>query len=77
METNPLFILRIISGPVNISTKAKLIAPGIVTPGMVSITSTELYFEVDEDDEEFKKVDTEVRFIYFICKYELAQVYVE
>lgn len=27
---------------------------------MVSITTTELYFEVDEDDEEFKKIDTEV-----------------
>ncbi|XP_046395262.1 neurobeachin isoform X2 [Ischnura elegans] len=47
-------------GPVNISTKAKLIAPGIVAPGMVSITTTELYFEVDEDDPEFKKIDTEI-----------------
>lgn len=36
---------------------------------MVSITSTELYFEVDEDDEEFKKVDTEVRLIRFACKF--------
>ncbi|CAH1123738.1 unnamed protein product [Ceutorhynchus assimilis] len=49
-----------LNGPVNISTKAKLIAPGIVAPGMVSVTSAELYFEVDEDDEEFKKVDSEV-----------------
>ncbi|XP_065158028.1 neurobeachin isoform X5 [Atheta coriaria] len=49
-----------LTGPVNISTKAKLIAPGIVAPGIVSITSTELYFEVDEDDEEFQKYDTEV-----------------
>ncbi|GLV35236.1 rugose [Carabus blaptoides fortunei] len=49
-----------LAGPVNISTKAKLIAPGIVAPGMVSITSAELYFEVDEDDPEFKKIDTEV-----------------
>lgn len=44
----------------NISTKAKLIAPGVVAPGIVSITSTELYFEVDEEDETFKKVDSEV-----------------
>lgn len=44
----------------NISTKAKLIAPGIVAPGIVSITSAELYFEVDEEEEEYKKVDTEV-----------------
>ncbi|XP_050298842.1 neurobeachin isoform X6 [Anthonomus grandis grandis] len=49
-----------LNGPVNISTKAKLIAPGIVAPGMVSVTSAELYFEVDEDDEEFKKMDGEV-----------------
>jgi hypothetical protein len=27
---------------------------------MVSITSTELYFEVDEDEAEFRKIDTEV-----------------
>ncbi|KAF5296936.1 hypothetical protein FQR65_LT10087 [Abscondita terminalis] len=50
-----------LTGPVNISTKAKLIAPGIVAPGMVSVTSTELYFEVEEEDDEFKKIDTEVR----------------
>ncbi|CAH1955198.1 unnamed protein product [Acanthoscelides obtectus] len=49
-----------LNGPVNISTKAKLIAPGIVATGMISITSAELYFEVDEDDEEFKKIDSEV-----------------
>lgn len=49
-----------LTGPVNISTKAKLVAPGIVAPGMMSITSTELYFEVDEDDPELKKIDAEV-----------------
>ncbi|XP_030761038.1 neurobeachin isoform X2 [Sitophilus oryzae] len=48
------------NGPINISTKAKLVAPGVVAPGMLSITSAELYFEVDEEDEEFKKVDNEV-----------------
>ncbi|XP_020714689.1 neurobeachin isoform X9 [Ceratitis capitata] len=49
-----------LTGPVNISTKAKLIAPGVVAPGTVSITSTEMFFEVDEDNPEFQKVDTEV-----------------
>ncbi|XP_031781588.1 neurobeachin isoform X6 [Nasonia vitripennis] len=49
-----------LAGPVNISTKGKLIAPGIVAPGIISVTSSELYFEVDEDDPEFKKIDTEV-----------------
>lgn len=42
------------------SAKAKLIAPGIVAPGIMSITSSELYFEVEEDDPEFKKIDPEV-----------------
>ncbi|KYN41948.1 Neurobeachin [Trachymyrmex septentrionalis] len=51
-----------LTGPVNISTKGKLIAPGIVAPGIISVTSTELYFEVDEDDTEFKKIDSEDRY---------------
>lgn len=53
-------IIRVLPGPVNISTKGRLIAPGIVAPGIISVTSTELYFEVDEDDPEFKKIDSEV-----------------
>ncbi|GBP72415.1 Neurobeachin [Eumeta japonica] len=48
-----------LTGPVNISTKAKLVAPGLVAPGTVSLTSTELYFEVDEEDSEYKKIDPE------------------
>ncbi|XP_055840735.1 neurobeachin isoform X8 [Episyrphus balteatus] len=49
-----------LTGPVNISTKAKLIAPGLVAPGTVSITSTEMFFEVDEDHPEFQKIEQEV-----------------
>ncbi|XP_039429666.1 neurobeachin isoform X12 [Culex pipiens pallens] len=49
-----------LTGPVNISTKAKLIAPGLVAPGTMSITSTEMYFEVDEDNAEFQGIDQEV-----------------
>ncbi|XP_064555038.1 neurobeachin isoform X10 [Drosophila montana] len=49
-----------LTGPVNISTKARLIAPGLVAPGTVSITSTEMFFEVDEDHPEFHKIDAEV-----------------
>lgn len=65
------------TGPVNISTKAKLIAPGIVAPGMVSITSAELYFEVDEDDPEFKKIDTEVsdRYLYIYTRRPVSKSY--
>ena len=47
-------------GPVNLSSRAKLIAPGLVAPGTLSITSAELYFEVDEEDAEFQKHDQEV-----------------
>lgn len=49
-----------LTGPVNISTKAKLIAPGIVAHGTVSITTTEMYFEVDEENLEYQKIDPEV-----------------
>ncbi|XP_059616700.1 neurobeachin isoform X3 [Phlebotomus argentipes] len=49
-----------LTGPVNISTKAKLIAPGVVAPGTVSITTTEMYFEVDEDSVEFQKIEPDV-----------------
>lgn len=42
------------------SSRAKLIAPGVVAPGTLSITSAELYFEVDEDDADFQKHDQEV-----------------
>lgn len=44
----------------NLSSRAKLIAPGIVACGTLSITTAELYFEVDEDDAEFLKQDPEV-----------------
>ncbi|XP_052744707.1 neurobeachin isoform X5 [Bicyclus anynana] len=49
-----------LTGPVNISTRARLVAPGLVAPGTLSLTATELYFEVDEDDAEYKKIDPEV-----------------
>lgn len=42
------------------STRARLVAPGLVVPGTVSITAAELYFEVDEEDPEFRKADPEV-----------------
>ncbi|KOB68398.1 Neurobeachin [Operophtera brumata] len=60
LSTPPAPSRRHTTGPVNISTKAKLVAPGLVAPGTVSLTSTELYFEVDEDDPEYKKIDPEI-----------------
>ncbi|KAM7290041.1 neurobeachin [Ixodes scapularis] len=49
-----------LAGSVSLSTRCRLIAPGITAPGMLSITQSELFFEVDEDDIEFKKNDSEV-----------------
>ncbi|XP_047579106.1 neurobeachin isoform X5 [Lutra lutra] len=49
-----------LAGPVVLSTPAQLIAPVVVAKGTLSITTTEIYFEVDEDDPTFKKIDTKV-----------------
>ncbi|KAL4003867.1 hypothetical protein ACH3XW_9380 [Acanthocheilonema viteae] len=38
-------------------TAAKLIAPGIVIPGTLSITNYELFFDADEDDPLYKEQD--------------------
>ncbi|XP_076833149.1 neurobeachin-like isoform X3 [Brachyhypopomus gauderio] len=49
-----------LAGPVVLSTAAQLIAPVIVARGTLSITTTEIYFEVDEDDPAFKRFDAKV-----------------
>ncbi|XP_028967428.1 neurobeachin [Galendromus occidentalis] len=43
------------AGSVSLSTRCRLIAPGITAPGTLSVTQSELFFEVDEEDTEFKK----------------------
>ena len=48
------------AGPINISTTAVLVSPGVAVPGQISITSSEVYFEVDEDHDDFKKIDPQV-----------------
>ncbi|KAG8453968.1 hypothetical protein GDO86_000553 [Hymenochirus boettgeri] len=52
--------LENLTGPVNLSTPAHLVAPYVVLKGTVSVTSSELYFEVDEDDPGFKKTDPKI-----------------
>ncbi|KAE9554648.1 hypothetical protein FO519_002135 [Halicephalobus sp. NKZ332] len=42
------------------STPGKLIAPGIVVPGTISITSSDVYFDADEDDPVYKQQDSKV-----------------
>uniref|UniRef100_A0AAV2J918 Neurobeachin n=1 Tax=Knipowitschia caucasica TaxID=637954 RepID=A0AAV2J918_KNICA len=46
--------------PVVLSTPAQLVAPVVVARGTLSITTTEIYFEVDEDDLAFKNIDSKV-----------------
>ncbi|XP_075054984.1 lipopolysaccharide-responsive and beige-like anchor protein [Mixophyes fleayi] len=52
--------LENLTGPVSLSTPARLVAPSIVLKGTLSITSFELYFEVDEDDPSFKTIDPKI-----------------
>ncbi|XP_055330476.1 neurobeachin-like [Paramacrobiotus metropolitanus] len=47
-------------GPVTFTSECKLIAPGVVLKGTLSITSNDLYFDADEDDNEFETSDPEV-----------------
>ncbi|KAJ3589733.1 hypothetical protein NHX12_010576, partial [Muraenolepis orangiensis] len=49
-----------LAGPVVLSTPAQLVAPVVVARGTLSITTTEIYFEVDEDDPAFKNIDPKV-----------------
>ncbi|XP_076852724.1 LOW QUALITY PROTEIN: lipopolysaccharide-responsive and beige-like anchor protein [Brachyhypopomus gauderio] len=49
-----------LTGPVNLSTSAQLVAPALVVKGTLSITSAELYFEVDEEEPSFKKIDPKI-----------------
>ncbi|NXQ39391.1 LRBA protein, partial [Catharus fuscescens] len=49
-----------LTGPVSLSTPAQLVAPSVVVKGTLSITLSELYFEVDEEDPSFKKIDPKV-----------------
>lgn len=48
------------SGPVALSTACKLVAPGVAINGLMSITKTDMYFEMDEEDEDNKKIDPKV-----------------
>ncbi|XP_054650005.1 neurobeachin-like isoform X3 [Dunckerocampus dactyliophorus] len=49
-----------LGGPVVLSSPAQLVAPGLVARGTLSITTSEIYFEVDEDDPAFKRLGPKV-----------------
>lgn len=42
------------------STRARLVSGGMAALGTLSLTATELYFEVDEEEPDYKKIDPEV-----------------
>ena len=44
-----------------LSTPAQLVAPVVMDSVPLAITTTEIYFEVDEDDPAFKKIDAKVK----------------
>ncbi|XP_053475020.1 lipopolysaccharide-responsive and beige-like anchor protein isoform X2 [Ictalurus furcatus] len=46
-----------LTGTVSFSTVAELVSPALVMKGTLSITANELYFEVDEDEANFKSID--------------------
>ncbi|XP_076002259.1 neurobeachin isoform X1 [Genypterus blacodes] len=49
-----------LGGPVVVSSPAQLVSPALVARGTLSITATEIYFEVDEEEAEFKRVEPKV-----------------
>ena len=53
-------VLLLTLGIVALSTHCKLIAPGVAVNGTMSITKTELYFEMDDEDAENKQLDHKV-----------------
>lgn len=55
------------AGPVVLSSPAQLVAPVLVARGTLSITTTEIYFEVDEDDPAFKRVNSKVSNCKQVC----------
>lgn len=53
-------VIGAVSENSSFSTPAKLIAPGLVVPGVLSVTSTDLYFDADEENPLYKQQDSKV-----------------
>jgi hypothetical protein len=62
LHINDVELEQEISGPIHYTTKCKLVCSVCVVNGTLSITTNELYFEVDESDATFKKLDQSVSF---------------
>ncbi len=59
-HVNEVELEQELTGPIHYTTKCKLVCSVCVVNGTLSITSNELYFEVDENDNTFKKLDQNV-----------------
>lgn len=51
---------RDVSGHVVFTSSCHLIAPCVVAPGSLTVTSEAVFFTVDEDNPEYKKLDPKV-----------------
>ena len=56
---------RDVSGHVVFTTSCHLIAPCVVAPGSLTVTSEALFFAVDEENPEYQKLDPKVRVFFF------------
>ncbi len=56
----PTLFNQIHSENASYSTEGKLIAPGIMVPGTISITASDIYFDADEENPLYKKQDPKV-----------------
>ena len=54
------------NGPIHYTTKCKLVCSVCTVTGTLSITANELYFEVNEDDEAYKSLDTAVSIFFYL-----------
>lgn len=53
-------VIRDEHGHVVFTTECHLIAPCVVAPGSLTITSAFMFFAVDEDHDDFKRLDSKV-----------------
>lgn len=51
----------IVLGPIVLTVECSMLAPGVVLPGNLTLTTSTLYFTIDDDNEETKKIDPQVR----------------
>ena len=56
---------RDVSGHVVFTTSCHLIAPCVVAPGSLTVTSEALFFAVDEENPEYQKLDPKVCVVLF------------